>query len=215
MDIYSYNKYLCEEYKNKRTSETLSRYVISEVLSPIEDYINALSIIRNCPDDILDFNLLTVGAFWSSEWECSVHNEFLYILNSRMQKLSLQERSIVCYLNAYDLIFKDIQYKSNSKYERYLCESIKYWDGFVFNFTHLAELYTGKHSKELYEKALSNVICVKSIEEIKSMTSKDFINIQNYINEHILGTHISYINYELLIEKHNMSKIGKSFKMCN
>ena len=47
---------------------------------------------------------------------------------------------------------------------------------------------------------MRNVIKVSSLEEYQQMSTEQFLEPKAYINEHILGTHISSVNYKVIIE---------------
>ena len=44
-DIIEYNKFLAMEFQRTKKPDILEKYIISETLSPIEDYANAVRLI--------------------------------------------------------------------------------------------------------------------------------------------------------------------------
>ena len=74
------NKQLKDEFEKNRNYFNLERYVMSELLSPIQDYENAIKIIKSNMNLISDLKLIYIGAYLSSE--CFQRdNEFLKMLN--------------------------------------------------------------------------------------------------------------------------------------
>ena len=202
LDIVAYNKQLCQAYKKNKSIELLEKYVVSETIPPIADYGNAVKIIRSSYSCQVNSTLLIIGAYLTSGW-VSGDNELLEILNKMYEHLPLKEQSIICFLNAHHLRFRDDNYIKSHAYQKYLLDSLKNGVSFVKNRVYLAELYTKNDAKKMYQKAITNIIKVHSAEEIAQMPVEQFVEPQNFINEHILGTHITYLNYETLIEKSN------------
>lgn len=129
----------------------------------------------------------------------------LEILNQMSTFLPLREQSIVSYLNAHDLYMRNENYMESPAYEKFLLDSIeKSSEPFVNNRMLLSKLYHGEKSEKLFKEALSNIITVNSLKEIKKMTIEDFINPKTYINEFITGTSISEINYQSILEENEI-----------
>lgn len=198
---YSYNEAFRHEYEQTGNIEALGKYIISETIPPIEDFQNAVNIIRSNYCRLTNSTLLIVGAHLFSEWLFEKdHNELLEILNCMYQFLPLKEKAIVSFLNANHLRQRDKNYRTNPEYEKQLLASLADGIPFVYNRVSLAELYTGSAAKQMYEDALRNVIKVSSLEECQQMSTEQFLEPKAYINEHILGTHISSVNYKVIIE---------------
>ena len=160
-----------------------------------------MNIIRSNYCRLTNSKLLIVGAHLFSEWLFKEdHNELLEILNCMYQFLPLKEKAIVSFLNANHLRQRDKNYRTNPEYEKQLLASLADGIPFVYNRVYLAELYTGSAAKQTYEDALRNVIKVSSLEECQQMSTEQFLEPKVYINEHILGTHISSVNYKVIIE---------------
>lgn len=196
MNIVEYNNIIKQKHENFGGIELLGKYVVSEILSPIEDFENAVNIIRKNYKNGVNSTILIIGAYLISEW-LDNDNEMLRILNSIQNYLPIYEQAIISFLNAHHLLFQDENYKDNPKYENYLLDSIGKCDApFVNNRLYLARLYNGKKAKKLYEEALSNIVKVNSLIDIKTLKLENYVNPESYIREFITGTYISYINYE-------------------
>jgi hypothetical protein len=132
----------------------------------------------------------------------------LEMLNEMYEYLHPKEKAIISFLNARHLRFRDEAYAMNSDYQEYLYESLKYQGSFVNNRVYLAELYTknkaARKAKLMYQEAINNVIKVFTAVDLKSMTDEHFAESQTFIDEYILGTHLSCVSYEILIEKGNV-----------
>ena len=80
MTVVELNRYLENKYATSRDIDTLMRYVISETLPPIEDFENAIKIIRNNYKVNINSTLLIIGSYLLSGWS-SEKNEMLNTLN--------------------------------------------------------------------------------------------------------------------------------------
>lgn len=179
------NKQLKDEFEKNRNYFNLERYVMSELLSPIQDYENAIKIIKSNMNLISDLKLIYIGAYLSSE--CFQRdNEFLKMLNGNITNLPDNDKSIIYYLNAINS-----EYKS-PEYIKYLKLSVNYAKDmkFVNCYKYLANVSPDK-SKELYKKALENIVIVYTIQELKNASIDFYLSAQRYIEEYILGTKIT------------------------
>lgn len=188
------------KYEESKAIDVLEKYVVSETISPIADYKNAIEIIRANYCCQVNSTLLIIGAYLASEWS-EGHNELLEILNKMYGYLPQKEKMIVHFLNAHHLRFRDPMYKCNPNYKMHLLKSLNGDTPFATNRRYLAELYAGDKAKEMYTEAMSNVVKVHSKSELEQMTIVQLVEPEAFINEHILGTHISYINYEILCDE--------------
>ena len=71
---------------------------------------------------------------------------------------------------------------------------------FVNNRLDLAHVLSGEEAKKYKQEALENVECVFTEEELSHINDEDWLkkrlNSQSYINEFILGTHMTSIVYK-------------------
>lgn len=192
MTVVEYNKYLEKQYATSGNIDTLIRYVVSETLPPIEDFENAIKIIRNNYTVNINSTLLIIGSYLLSGWS-SEENEMLKILNEMYQFLTEKEQSITSFLNAYQIRFHDKNYKFSEKYKMYLSESVKINTPFVFNRVWLAELVSPEVSRSLKVEAINNIEKVYSLTDINKISISTYTDPNFFINEKILGTQISYI----------------------
>lgn len=206
MDNTEYNDMLRREYEKTGSISVLEKYVVSETISPIEDYYNAMQIIRANYSRSVSCHLLMIGAHIFSEW-CfdSSENDFLDLLNDMYPFLPSAEKGIVNFLNAHHMRFHDRDYyQEDPKYEAFLLQSITENKSCVMSRIYLAELYL-RHSKtnalKLFNDAALHIRKVSSMEDLAQMTDEDLATSEAYINEHILGTHVSFVNYDILLDK--------------
>lgn len=202
MDILSYNKHLLECFVQDPTADMLSKYVMSETLSPIEDYSNAINLIRSNYPVYSDTTLLIVGAYLISEWFLE-SNDLLEILNNQIERLSMVNQAIVYYLNAHHLRRREKSYYKNPKYLENLCKSTEIAVPFVGNFLYLAELQTDKNAvQRVLDRAIANIQKVYSEEEIRQMTFEQLTSPQSFVEEFILQTHIPYVTFESIQQRY-------------
>ncbi len=200
MTVVELNRYLENKYATSRDIDTLMSYVISETLPPIEDFENAIKIIRNNYKVNINSTLLIIGSYLLSGWS-SEKNEMLNTLNEMYLFLSEKEKAVTSFLNAYHIRFHDRNYKRSDKYKMYLTESVKINTPFVFNRVWLSEIVSPKLSKVLKAEAINNIEKVYSLADIKKTSVTDWISPDYFINEKILGTHISYAVKETIMSE--------------
>lgn len=200
MEHLTLNERLAKEFETTRCSETFTRYVMSELLSPIEDYGNAAELICKYYFDYSTLPLIIIGAYISVQMPEAAHGKkLLDVLNIMYPHLQPTEKAIVSYLNAHDIYMHDTDYLHNKKYQDYLEESINFDVPFVYNRYHYSQLFTGSRKRKYLEEAKANVRRVTT----EKLSDEYFLNPQNYINEHILGIVLSEPNYELNFEDGN------------
>lgn len=190
MNFIELNRKLQKEYNTNQQINTLLRYVLSEMLPPIEDYENVIRIIRDNYRFNVNSTLLMIGSYTLSEWS-QEENEMLHMLNSMSAFLTNKERAITSFLNAHYIRFRDKNYMNNKLYRNYLLESVNIDVPFVFNRLWLAEISSVEISKKLKEEALNCVMKVSSSKDINELNVQDFVEPEFFLNEKILGTHIS------------------------
>ncbi len=192
------NEKLREEFNRERNYYTLERYVMSELLSPIEDYISAIEIIKGNEDLIEGLNLYYIATYLSTMWFCGA-DEFLEKLNSVVDTVSDIDKAIIYYLNADYISYSETDKKSNSEYKDYLLKSIQYSSNvnFVNNWLDLARILEGEEARKCMIKARENIEKIDTMEEIKNKPIDYWLTSQRYIEEFILGTHIldEYLEY--------------------
>lgn len=111
------------------------------------------------------------------------------------------EKTLILYEQAWHYNFQYCYYgKAKGLYEQQLLESIKTNECVVWPYAHLARFYKGEGALEAachyYKIALKNVESVG----IKKGECIDIANVNDFIDEHIKGTHLSAVNYEILQE---------------
>ncbi len=201
MDVEELNEHLRDAYAKTPSMENLERYVMSELLDPIEDFRNAVRIIEQNYSEAVSDSLLMVGAHCASYWPPSAQNALLLALNRRYLSLSERDKAIVCYLNAYQIQATYPDYRKNEMYRRFLLDSMKYSGPFVNNRIALAEIVSKEEAKALYGEAVKNVTHVSDMEELKALPDEFWLDPQYYIDEFILGTSIAEDFYEELCKK--------------
>jgi hypothetical protein len=214
-EIEVYNKNIREEFEKKGGIDLLTKYVMSEIIPPVGDYFNAINIIRANYHLQISGELLIIGAYLTTQWT-SDYNDLLGILNLMYNSFPVKERSIVNYLNACEISMKDNKYyRNNSKYIEELKKSICFNTPFVYNHYKLAEVSTRIKARKYYTDALNNVIKINSEIDINNTPFTYFLEPCNFINENILGTHLTYVNFNEITEKINSEtdainkKLGK------
>ena len=200
MERTLYNDMLRQEFELRKDIYSLTRFVLSETLTPICDYANAVELIRANFHRCTSGQLLIIGAFLISTWLPQV-NDFLQVLNVMHASFPEREQAIIHYLNAYHMFMHEDNYRHNPDYYSELVKSTSFKTKFVYNHYRLAEITSGQAARNNVEEALQNVIKVYTYEELRGMTTDSLADPQEFINEHILGTHISQPNYELLQQR--------------
>ena len=199
--IEEYNKQAKKDFEKYGGIDLLTKYIMSETLSPIEDYGNVVNIIRSNYHKLISGKLLIIGAYSATNW-LSSQNELLAILELMYDHMPNTEKAIIHYLKADNIYVKN-SLKENSKYLFELHKSISFTDvPFVNNHRRIAEISSGSDAKKHYNTALLNIQKVYSEDEISELASLEaLLNPQSFINEFILGTHISSVIYEEIKNK--------------
>ena len=184
--IEELNKTYKAEYEKQGGLDRFVKYVMSETISPIEDYPNIVNLIRANYHKQINGELLIIGAYLAIQWT-EHYNELLDILNMMRPCFPDKEKAIVHYLNAYKLYVRDENYLSNPYYKMELRESIRYNIPFVNNRFQLAECSAKEDAQRLFGEALKNVQEIFSEEAIMKLPLEHFLEPQSFINEFILG----------------------------
>lgn len=192
IDAENLNKQLQKKFNEEKNYHTLERYVMSELLSPIEDYINAIDIIKRNSSLNEGLNLYFIAAYLCAEW-MPESNEFMEKLNSMIDIVDDKEKAIIYYLNAYYVSCFMENWKKSKKYRFYLIKSIEYSKNihFVNNRFDLASISQGKEALNYLKEAIQNVEKVETIETLKNKSVNYWLSSQRFIDEFILGTHLS------------------------
>lgn len=192
--VYAINERFAEEFKKNKSADTLTKYVMSELLCPIEDFPNAIKLIKENFFGLASLKLVVIGAYLSVRWADSWDRQLLDILNIMYNYLEPEYKAIVSYINALNVIFV-----SKKKCISYLEESISYNTVFIKNRILYMETVSNKKSQQFLSGILNNVIQVVTEDDDISL---DFLlEPQNYIDEYILGIRLSESDYQDLKEK--------------
>ena len=115
MDTVAYNEFLRQKFEKTKDIEVLLRYVISETLSPIGDYENAVKIVREYNDDYQNPILLFIGAYWLIWWYHEKENDCLQI-NRRTVRMKVYPQSFYALLTiSCNSIIIRMKYKKKEK----------------------------------------------------------------------------------------------------
>lgn len=192
VDIERLNKQLQREFNEERNYRTLERYVMSELLTPIEDYINAIDIIKRNSNLIEGIDLYYVAAYLCAEW-ISGANEFLERLNSIIHMVEDKDKAIIYYLNAHAISCSEENWRKCDKYRDNLVKSIDYSTNYKFvnNRLGLSAISVGEEERNYLKEAIANVEKIETKETLMSKTIDYWLSSQRFIDEFILGTHLS------------------------
>ena len=196
-DVFELNKKLKKKFELDRTEENLRQYVMSELLSPIEDFPNVIELVMNNINIIQDFRLVFIASYLHTGWKTG-HNMLLEYLNGKVEKMTNCEKAIFWYLNAYDLGRRK-NANINLRME-YLRKSISYSTNtfFAYNRYDLSKLETGPNAQKLLDEARSNVIEIMMVSDTKEKPIEYWLDVQRWLDEFILGIRITEIVYDYL-----------------
>jgi len=192
MNIYDLEQVLRDKIND--SADDVLNYAILETMPPIADYSNAIKVLKENYSKYHDFRIAVLACFLSSTWENYKSNDFIDIINSFIETSNNQQKSIIYYLNAYDMAYHGEYHPKNAEYTRLLKKSIELSVRFVYNYVRLAKVSDQIQARELIEEALSRV---ERVYDSKDLTS-DLISYERYLNEHILGIELSEPNYKAL-----------------
>lgn len=200
VDIDMLNMKFKSEFEKNKDKLSFEKYVMSELLSPIEDFENAVKIIRNNYATVLDFNLLIIGAYLIIAWT-NDDNEILRLLNNIVNSTSNRERAIIHYLNAYSSYYNCLKCNQIDEVIFELKKSIIEDVPFVNNRYLLAQVSPVKEAKGYYAEAIENAQKVFSDEEIAELSTDYFLDPKVFIDEFILGTTMTMYRYNEIKKK--------------
>ena len=202
MDKVKLNALLRNTFLENKNEVNLEAYIMSEISSPYEDYENAVHILSDNLDIINDKKLLFIGSYLSSY--CFIRdNIFLQTLNKNIENYSDANKSIIYYLNAIHIASITNNRETDKNYIDYLKKSVALSSEikFVNNRRYLAIVSNKKIALKLIEQALNNIVKVYSESELIAEKDTSLPNSENFINEFILGTHITHVIFDDLKEK--------------
>ena len=193
------NTKLEKQFAQTGTYNDFEKYAMSELLSPIEDYFNFVKLVDNNSCIIQGFNLFFIAAYINSVWHIK-NQSFLVRLNKEIANLNDYNKSIIYYLNALDIKYSDET--DRQKYINFLHKSVECSKNIKFAYNRL-ELYRvlGTSDIDLFEEAKRNVVEVNTYDSLKEKNTDWWLSSQRYINEFILGTHISDSNYNAFFKR--------------
>lgn len=184
------NENLRRQFNIVGTYAAFEPYAMSELLSPIEDYLNFLKLVQENYNLLQGYNLMYISAYLNSLWH--VGNQFfMNALNETKASMSFENKSIVYYLNALEI--RSNESRNITEYKYFLEKSVECSQTikFVNNRLDLAGVLKGKAAKELMTEAIKNVSEVLSDKQIAEKDVQYWLSSQYYIDEFILGTIVS------------------------
>lgn len=196
IDREKMNVQLRRQFSENRNYHTLERYVMSELLSPIEDYANAIDIIQNNCDLCIELNLCYIAAYLCAELAMGT-NDVLEKLNSVIDVVEDKDKAIIYYLNAYYLSSSIKKWRECEEYRFNLIKSIEYSKhiNFVNNLVDLASISVGQEAQSFLKRALKNIEKVETKESLENKNMTYWLSSQRFIDEFILGTHLTHEVY--------------------
>lgn len=189
------------EFEKCKCYRTFEKYVMSELMPPIDDYYNAMELIEQYDFLLEDRNLLYIAAYLSAGWKAQP-NLFLEKINSFISNVGDYEKAIIYYLNAYNISFADKDWKNSEEYKSNLLKSVIFSQGynFVYNYYELAQIAEKEKYKSYMEEAHRNVQKVETEESLKEKDVEFWLSSQRYIDEYILGTSLPVVVYLHMFE---------------
>jgi hypothetical protein len=96
------NESLRRQFDMVGTYASFEPYAMSELLSPMEDYLNFLKLVQENYNLLQGYNLIYIAAYLNSMWHVG-NKFFMNALNEMEATMSLKDKSIVYYLNALEI----------------------------------------------------------------------------------------------------------------
>lgn len=196
MDVVQLNEQLKTKFYKNKNYQTLEKYVMSELLSPIQDYANANRIIKDNIGLLENLNLLFIATFISSEY-LFCENEFLQLLDDKIETVSDKDKAIIYFLKANHIICTDKNWRGNDICKKYLRYSVEYSKDFNFanNRFYLAQCLT-ENVKLLAKETLCNITKIDNYQSLKQKNEQYWLSSQRFIDEFILGTSVNSVVYK-------------------
>lgn len=195
-DIINLNKTLQMEFYKTKAHDIFEQYVMSELLSPIEDYINAMDLVEKYDDLCKGLNLHYIACYLSSTW-VGEKNVFLDRLNEVVDMANNEDKAIIYYLNAYHIFNLNDYSNLRSKYMENILRSIEYSKDicFVNNRLDYANICPREEAHIFLREAKNNVQQIETKETLETKGIEYWLSSRRYVNEFILGTHLSLESY--------------------
>lgn len=193
MNVYEFE----EEFKLKmnNSADDAIRFALLETIPPIADYSWAIAILKDNYSKYKDFRMAVLTTFLISTWENYRKNDFITELNSFLEGADDEQKAIIYYLNAYDIFMHSEIVNKKDEYIELLNKSVDLNTKFVYNYYRLAQVSNKRQAKRLIKKALLNIARVYSDSECEGLQLSDFISYESFLNEKILGTTLTRVNY--------------------
>jgi len=179
---------------------------MSELLSPIEDFFNAVKIICENFDLLENLNLLYIATYLNSQYSMG-YDHLLPKLKSMLKNVGDKDKAIIYYLNANEIICKNKEWQTNKECVSYLKKSVELSNNFKFvnNRFYLAQCVKNSIAKKLAVESLNNVDCTHTFESLQKLSQDYWFSSQSFVDEFILGISITDIVFKQkessLIEK--------------
>ena len=182
------------QYEASPTEDNFKLYVMSELLPMIENYIRVQELIYEKIETVTDKKLLIIAAFLNIYWPADMENVFLEKLNQSLESAEDSEKAIIYYLNAYKMETDNLTCK-NLDLQRYIDFLEKSVDcsknmRFASNRIDLAEVSRGLKAKKLFLQGVAD-IHFRTREEFEKLPDSYYLDMQNWIDEEILGIIVS------------------------
>jgi hypothetical protein len=192
--LYNCQSDLLQQITAQNFVEVTLQVAILLTLPPVADNSESIKLLKAAFEETNDIRFAIIGSFLTSEWENHKENGFIDILNSFLCKADSEQKAIIYYLKAYDILMHDKIIAKREEYIALLTQSISSAKRFVYNYYRLAQVVGKKDAKKLIIKALSNVEKVFSDEDCDVLEVTDFISFDSFLKEHIFGIDLSQQN---------------------
>lgn len=183
------NQQMKDKFERQKTYKNLERYAMSELLSPIEDYISFMKLVKDYIDILENLDLVFVAADLERMW--SNESFFLDYLNNQLNYVQDRDRAIIYYLNALK-----VEDSNKNDFIKNLKKSIEMSKSFCFvnNKKKLAKVLTGKEKQKILDEIPNNIEKKYTYEDIKKIDIEEWLSVKFYIDEFITG--VSQNNFE-------------------
>jgi len=199
-EVNALNKKFKLEYEKYRNQISFTKFIMSEAMTPIEDYPNIVNLIRTNEEKVVCVDILLIGTYLAIIWTEN-YDEMLNMMNLRYNTFSNREKAIAHYLKSYKMLFLEEDYLSNPSYMNELYSALNYDNTFVNCHRRIAE--SGKiaidEAHKHYIAALHNIEKVLSFETVKHNTLKYRLNPKQFIKKYIWGSIVSEDDYQNLL----------------